>query len=225
MASRKSTKITKTKSTSAPKPSKPVFRAGTLIALAVFAAIAMLAYFLSHSAEEIADADITPTVEAAFVFNTSSLVKSIEVSSELTEPVKVERNAENVWMVTLPNEIEADPALVEAAVSQIASLKINDEIEGDPSIFGLDQPAYIITIEFEDGTKNILEVGDSTPTNNGYYVRLNQEKMMILSLSGIDSLINLADFPPYLYTPTPTATATPLPTETPVPAIEATPTP
>jgi hypothetical protein len=68
-----------------------------------------------------------------------------------------------------------------------------------------------------------LEVGDSTPTNSGYYVRVDKDKMMIADLSGISSLLQLAAFPPYLNTPTPTSlpsTPTPVPpteTSTPVP--------
>lgn len=227
---RKSTKptITKTrtkKTTSVPKPSKPVFRTGTWVAIAVFAAIALLAYFLNRDAGITAEAEITPTVEEKSVFDTTSIITSIEVSPTDGETVRLERNAENVWVLTQPHKIEADSGLAEAAASQITALKINETIEGDPSIFGFDSPAYTITVEFENGTKSVLEVGDNTPTNNGYYVRLNKQTMMIVSLSSIDSLTNLANFPPYLYTPTPTATATPLPTETPVPAIEATPTP
>lgn len=223
MASRKTTK-TKT-ATSAPKPIKPVFRTGTWVTVVVFVAILGIAYIINRNAETTAEAEITPTVEEKFVFDTTSLVTSIEVRPLAAETVKLERNTENVWVLTLPNEMEADPGLAEAAVSQISALKVIEEIEGDPSIFGLDQPTYFITVIFEDGITNTLEVGDSTPTNNGYYVRLDKETMMIVSLSGIDALTNLANFPPYLYTPTPTATATPLPTATPVPATEATPTP
>ena len=112
-------------------------------------------------------------------------------------------------------------------MSELGALLIDNEVEGDPSIFGFDEPAYVITAEFEDGTTGTLEVGDLTPTNNGYYVRLNNDKMYIVSMTGIDSLTNLVNFPPYLSTPTPVpaATETPLPTETAVPATEAESTP
>lgn len=219
------TKSTKAKSTSAPKQNKPVFRAGTWITILVFIAFIAIAYFINRNAEATSEADITPTVEEKFVFDSTSLVTSIEVRPFTADPVKLERNAENVWVLTQPDETEADLALAEAAASQIAALKVIQEIEGDPSIFGFDEPAYFITVEFADGTSRTLEVGDTTPTNNGYYVRLDAGNIMVVSLSGIDSLTTLANFPPYLYTPTPTATATPLPTATPVPATEATPTP
>ncbi len=94
----------------------------------------------------------------------------------------------------------------------------------NPGIFGFDNPAYVITIEFKDGKKRTLEVGDNTPSGNGYYVRVDKDKMLITDLNGIEALLQLGFFPPYLNTPTPTALP---PTETPVPTVEAavTPTP
>ncbi|MDO9303394.1 MAG: hypothetical protein Q7T89_18540, partial [Anaerolineales bacterium] len=69
--------------------------------------------------------------------------------------------------------------------------------------------------------KHTLEIGDATPTYSGYYVRVDKDKIMITDLSGIDSLLQLGVFPPYLNTPTPTSLP---PTPTPVPATEALPT-
>lgn len=225
MATRKATNARKTKSTPSNKTSKPVVRTGTWITLLILVLVIAGAILINRNAEATAEADITPTVEEKFVFDATETVKSIQVKPELTDAVKLERNSESVWVLSQPDEAEADPALAEAAATQITALKIIEEIDGDASIFGFDTPAYIITIEFTSGEKHTLEVGDSTPTNTGYYVRLDKNKMMILSLSGIDALTTLADFPPYLYTPTPPATATPLPTETPVTTPEASPTP
>jgi len=119
------------------------------------------------------------------------------------------------------NEAEANQGLVEAAAAQVSALQVISPINaGKPEIFGLDKPAYVITIEFSGGKKHTLEVGDATPTNSGYYVRVDKDKMMVTDLSGIDSLVQLGFFPPYLNTPT----ALP-PTLTPVPATEAVSTP
>jgi hypothetical protein len=205
------------------KPTKPVFSTGTLITVILFVAILGVAYIINNNAETAAEAEITPTAEEIFLFDSTNIVTSIEVQPKDGESTKIERR-ENVWVVAKPLEQEADTGLAEAAATQISALKIIQEIEGDPSTFGLDNPSYIITIKFEDGTQSTLEVGDSTPTNNGYYVRQDKEKIMILSLNGINALTTLATFPPYLSTPTPTFTPLP-PTETLVPTIEATATP
>ena len=235
--SSKSTKTTKsTKSTTraprtqaAPKVTKPVFRTGTWIALVGFIAIIATAIYLNRQAEEKAAATETPAAEEAFIFPEDSVVTSIEVKPAEGDVVKVERNEEKTWVLSQPEEAEADQGAAEAAASQVNALGIVTAIEGekDPSIFGLDLPVYTITITFENGETGILEVGDTTPTETGYYVRMNKEKVYVVSMSGIDALTSLTIFPPYLNTPTPvpTKTSTPLPTETPASATEATPTP
>lgn len=209
-----------------PKSQKPVFRVGTVITVLLLAGVIALAFYLNRE-KEAADIETTSTSEAtAYVFGAENgNVSSIEIKPADGETVKVARDENNIWAIELPFEAEADQGSVEAAATQISALTVVSDIEGDPEIFGLDEPVYIITIEYADGKIHTLEVGDATPTNSGYYVRVDKEKMMITGLSGIDSLSNLLFFPPYLYTPTPTslpATATPVP---PTEAATATPTP
>jgi len=226
---RATTTRSKPKDVAAPKPSKPVFRTGTWVTLIVFLAVVGAIFYLNsnpiQTEEEKAAAAATPTSEPAFVFDSASNVTSIEVKPVEGETVKVERDEDKAWVITQPFEIEADPGLAEAAASQVTSLLITSEIDGNPPIFGFDEPLFVITVEFEDGSKGTLEVGDVTPTNSGYYVRLDKDKMFIVTMTGIDALTNLVFAPPYLNTPTPTATATLPPTATAVPATEAESTP
>lgn len=202
-----------------------MFRTGTWVAILLFALLAGGAYLLNRQAEETPDVEIEPVSETIFVFNQESSVTTIEVSSPAGDVVQLERNEENVWVLIQPEETEADQGLAEAAASQVASMIVVNEIEGDPSIFGLDEPVYTIAIGFDDGKSGTLEIGEKTPTNSGYYARLDGKQMMIVSTSGIDSLVNLLSSPPYQSTPTPIPTATPPPTETPVPPTEAESTP
>jgi hypothetical protein len=218
-----------TRSRSAAKQGKPFFRTGTWVALLVFAAIIAAIIYLNQNPIEDAEAEITPVAEEAPLFAEGSVVSSIEVKPLEGEAVKLERNESQAWVLTQPDEVDADQAMAEAAASQVTALRIITEVDNkkDPSIFGFDQPAYILTVGFEDGTTSTLEVGDTTPSENGYYVRMDNGKFYVVSLGGIGALTNLASAVPYLNTPTPipTATSTPLPTETPVPATEISPTP
>lgn len=225
MAPRKTTTKTRTtkKGTSTAKQTKPVVQTSTWITVILLVAVIAGAYFINKNTKATAEAEVTPTVEAQFLFDSTSIVKSIEVTRFLGEPVRLERK-ENVWVLTKPFETEANAGLAEAAASQVSALKINQEVTGNPSDYGFDEPIAIISIEFENGNKNIIEVGDANPIGTGYFVRLDNSKILLVSLSGVDALLTLADFPPYLNTPTPTATPLPA-TETLVPTIEATPTP
>ncbi len=204
-----------------PKYEKPIFRAGTWITLVLLLALIGVSYYLNNQ-KETAAAEATPAGETTFVFDAAQgMPTSIEVKPVDGDAVKVARNTENVWVMELPVKAEANQGIAEQAASQVASLSVVSEVDGDPQIFGVNDPSFIITVEFSNGEKHTLDVGDPTPTNSGYYVWLDQGKIMIVGLSGIDALANLAFFPPYLNTPTPS----PLPpTETPVAPIQ-TPTP
>ncbi len=202
------------------KPQKPMFRIGTWITLLLLAALIGFTFYLNR--EKKAAADSTPTSEEiAYVFAvTDGTASSIEIkpADRGAQTVRIARNEQNAWVMELPIEAEADQGLAEAAATQISALRVIAPVEGKSSVYGFDNPSYVFTIKFASGKTHTLEVGDSTPTNSGYYVRVDKNKMMITGLSGIDSLLQLIYFPPYLNTPTPT----PLPaTETPVPPTEA----
>ena len=213
----------------ASRPEKPVFRAGTWIALAAFILVIGAAIYMNRQAEEKANATETPGTEETFVFDESLAVAAIEISNAEGSSARIERNADNAWVLSKPEKAEADQGAAEAASTQVGALRVIISIDNadDLSIFGLDTPDYLVNIEFEDGTKSTLEVGDKTPTENGYYVRKDKKEVFVVSLSGIDTLANLISAPPYLNTPTPspTATSTPLPTSTPDPAAESSTTP
>lgn len=197
----------------------------TWIVLIIFGLmIGAVIYLNNQKKTEAAEATPVAGIETTFVFTeaTDGLPNSIEVTVSTGETVKVARDANNVWALELPMKAEANQSSSEAAATQITALQVISTVDADPSIFGLDAPSLTITIGFADGKTHILEIGDSTPTNSGYYARLDNDKMMIVGQSGIDALVQLTYFPPYLNTPTPTALPA---TETPVSATDTVPTP
>lgn len=206
-----------------PKPVKAKFNAGTWITVLIFLTLVGVSIYLNRQ-KNTAEVEATPASEPVYLFsaNVDGNPASIEVKPAEGETAKIVLDEKNVWAIELPRQAEADQGLAQAAAAQISALMILDPVEGDPAIFGLNNPASIISLEFSDGKKHTLEIGDSTPSNNGYYVRVDNEKMLIVDISGIDSLLQLAAFPPYLSTPTPTSLP---PTETPVPPTQAISTP
>lgn len=211
------------------RPAKPLFSTATLVTLTLLIALVATVFFMNRNAEETANATPTPGEVQTFVFDGTKVVTSLEIKPKEGDAVKIERNAEKAWVMTLPEEVDADTAAAEAAASQVTALAISETIPhtSDPAIFGLDDPAYTITLVFEDGKTSTVEVGDITPSENGYYVRVDKDNMYSVQRAGIEALTTLVTTPPYLNTPTPipTATSTPLPTETAVPATETSPTP
>jgi hypothetical protein len=204
---------------------RPIFQAGTWISVFLLAALVGLAFYLSREKGK-TGTEATPTLEKTFIFTEADgAVSSIEVKPDGGDAVKIAHNAQNAWVLEMSNEeVEANQGMAEAAATQVTALPITAQIEDGkaPDIFGLDKPTYVITVEFKGGKTRTLEVGDLTPTNSGYYVRVDKGKILVTDVSGIEALMQLRASPPYLNTPTVLP-----PTEPPVPTAEAvgTPTP
>jgi hypothetical protein len=196
-----------------------MIRRETWYLLFVLAILLGLAFYLNRK-QSAAHAQATPTSGLTYVFTSKDGIPSgIEITSSNGQTVRVVRNAQKIWEVELPFKTAANQALAEAAATQVGSLRVVDDIHGDPEIFGLDKPSYTIKVAFTGGKERKFQVGSKTPTGSGYYIRLDDQRMMIVSLSGLDALLNLATTPPYKETLTPSPT---LPSETLVPRIEGT---
>jgi len=215
-SSKKTTRKTSKASSIPARPQKPAIQTSTWVTVLLLVVIvASYTFYHNKKVQETQTATATPASVEAILFNQdSSSVKSIEVKPADGEVVKAARSADKTWALILPFETEADQGVVEAAATQISSLGIVDKVDAKLDILGLDKPVYVITVEFTDGTSHTLEVGDHSPSNSGYYVRVDKKETVILNLNEIDALTNLVSAPPYLNTPTPTS----LP---PTPTIEA----
>ena len=176
-------------------------------------------YYLNQRAQsadtDIADIAITfaPEEEIAYLFSSEDGTPTgIRVESQTGEVVELARNAENAWALILPIEASAEQGLSEAVASQLTTIRISDRLPNiNPKDVGLDAPAYTLTVKFTNGVERIAEIGVITPTENGYYVRIDGE-IVIVRRNAIDALVGLLTNPPYAETPTPSpATATDVP--------------
>jgi hypothetical protein len=225
-AAKKSTpKVRKVTSSPAPAANKkPVFRAGTWLAVFVLAALIGFAYYLKKQ-RDAPNLEATPTPGITYIFpSEDGLPSGIEIAPAEgdAQRVKVEHGTDGLWKLSLPFEAQANQGSAQAAADQITSLRMLGKVDAALDILGLDKPAYVITINFTGGKTHKLEVGSVTPTQSGYYTRVDGDRIVVLSKDGIDALLNLQTSPPYLATPTPS----PLPpTETAVPVMESTPAP
>jgi len=190
---------------------KPAIQLGTLITLTLFAAIVLTMIFLNRQDQTKAEEALPTSAAPVFLFDETKdgALTSIEVKPAQTAAVKIALGADKAWAFELPTQTAADQALVTSAATQVFALTKGAELDGKMSIFGLDAPNYVITLTFAGGKTHVLEIGDATPTNSGYYARLDQSAAFITDLSGADALSNLAEYPPYAVTPAPEVTPAP----------------
>jgi hypothetical protein len=210
-----------------------MLKRSTWLALVVLAAlIAWMIYIQQDKSAVKEEAKSFPTLETHRLFDVAAEGSPIDVKIEAATGATVEAGLGmgNIWELKLPFGAAADKGQVEAAITQIDSMRsLTNVSQVALSDLGLEKPAYIVTLSFTGGKTHTLEIGDQTPTASGYYVRLDQGQPMIVESKGIDGLLGLLTFLPYQETPT----ASPLPsTPTPVtaqgtlvPAESVTPTP
>ena len=205
-------------------------RRSTLIFLLLFVALAGVYYYLRNR-EAPAEIEITfePEDVVTYLFNAEDGVPTgIRIEARDGAVVELARDTSNAWVLMEPIEAAANQGSVEAAASQITTMRILDtltDIELD--VVGLDDPEYELKVTFED-VERTVSIGVITPSESGYYVLDPNGDVVIVPASAVDSLLSLLTNPPYLETPTPspTATETPIPDATePATAIPATSTP
>lgn len=181
-------------------------RRSTIIYLVLFAIVLGAAYYFNNRAGSTETEETTPTstpIEYLFT-SADGLPTLIRIESKTGEIVEVARNEENAWALILPEEAAADQGSVEAAATQIQTMRILERIPGlAAEAVGLDDPEYRMAFQFTSGVERIIEVGVLTPTERGYYAGGGNGEIVIISRSAVDSLLGLLTNLPYAPTETP----------------------
>ena len=174
-------------------------------------------YYLNNQPPKVEDElSLATPIPVEYLFSIDDgFPTRIKIESKAGEVIELARNAENAWVVTLPIETAADQSLVEAATGQISTIRILDHIpELAKDSVGLGEPEFIFTIQFSSNVERIINIGVPTPTGSGYYADHDGGEVIIISNTGLDTLIGFLTDPPYLATepsllPTPEADSTP----------------
>ena len=187
-----------------------MIRRPTWFLVSVLVILVALTWYLQKSkSSQTADEKPTETVQLLLNVQENTITGlTIERASD-GKVVMINRDDQGLWKVVQPAGGETDVSQAEMAVSQLTSLtsQLSIGTVQDLSVFGLAKFAYEITITTNAGEKQVLHVGDLTPTGSGYYVSVNENNPVVVSKYSLDTLLNLVDSPPFV--PTPTAESTP----------------
>lgn len=179
----------------------------TWIVLFIFLALVGLFFYLNQREGKTSErGEGTPTVAPVeyLINQTDGLPSSIEIKSNSGDQVHIERNEAGEWVLKQPIEAEANQGSAEAAASQLTALRIVSRPGVAPADAGLIHPSYEMAVKLTGGTVKHVRIGDLTPTENGYYTSVdNKDEVLIVSKTGLDSLLVLLTSPPFASTPTP----------------------
>lgn len=155
------------------------------IILVVVVALLIGAYFLISSRK---------TTDDEIDNQTSETVKFSDLTSDDVESVTLE-NADGTfvivkkgdnWILSTPTDITPDSSVLSSIVINSASMTVDKVIEEDAkdlSLYGLDKPKVVVTVKPKTGDSIVIDIGDKTPTNSGYYVKLHNENNVYILAS------------------------------------------
>ncbi len=149
---------------------------GTIILTVVALVIITAVLLVNNQAEAPA---ITPTVAASggplFEDLAGNDIARLEVTNNTSgDRVLLTQDAGGAWTIaqaTYPQNLDVDQSKAQSAAGTFVLLVSDDSFESEAlTDFGLASPAYVITADTRDGTRQTLYVGGQNPTGNRYYV-------------------------------------------------------
>lgn len=156
---------------------------GTLILLLVSLVVIAAVLVLSNNQASAPGTETTTpsafstaaTVGPLFTGLDQANVASVEITDNNAGPsTLLTKNGTDIWTISSASfsaDRETDQAAASKAVTDLVALQANDSFQSDKlSDFGLDHPAYVITITNADGTQNVMYVGNKNPAGNRSYV-------------------------------------------------------
>jgi hypothetical protein len=189
-------------------------RRSTLILLVVFVILVGFAWILQHNQtnKQEAVATMTPTTTTAYLYNLNGRqVDDINIAASSGNQVDffLDSTSGNWSIRDLPIE-QADSLQIESKTAQLMALQAVETLVEPPPLdsIGLETPAYIITMTTADGGQLITNIGSVTAIGSGYYVKVGQDKVVIVDKVVMDDILSLLTNPPLLPTATPDVVST-----------------
>jgi len=180
-------------------------RRSTVILLVLFALLAGLTWEMQQPGNPISKALATSTPALSAVHETlinvnNGAIGSLQISDATGKTITLDKSS-GTWMF---NNGPADQSSAETASSMVYSMQIITKLEKapDPAGTGLDMPAYIASINQQNGLTN-LKIGKLAPTGSGYYVQTADGSIYVVGKESVDTFIGLLQNPPLPLTATP----------------------
>jgi hypothetical protein len=161
-----------------------------LIAAIVLAGLSAAVYF-SNKSEAAKEGKPAPDAAPKILSLDEKNITGFEIKKRDGTDTVAKKDDSGKWSLVTP-ALPADQNAcnaVTSAVTSLASDRVIDDNATDLASYGLQPAADAVTFTMKDGSKKTLLIGDSTPTNNGVYVKLDGDpKLYTMSSFNKDSL-------------------------------------
>ncbi|MBS1253520.1 MAG: hypothetical protein MAG451_02569 [Anaerolineales bacterium] len=181
----------------------------TAILLIVLVILGGAVFFVNRQGLAETDSDATPT-PAPLTSLAASDVQSVEIE-EGDKSITVERQDEK-WVIAGDSPEPAGEAKVTTTLNRLTGLKPTKTLDDvqDVADFGLEEPAWTITLTPKDGDSVVYRVGDENPRGTSRYLQVDGDAAIrLVPKSNVEGVREWLEEPPYPPTPTPEPPATP----------------
>jgi hypothetical protein len=169
-----------------------VIKRTTWIFLALFVVVAIAAFFFQQNKSDQPDPEptVTPQPPLLQAVDMNELTR-IERFSANTDTLVLVTNEEGQWIFEEGESVRR--GMVQELFSSLSSLAVLTSVESgtDLNAIGLEPAQNTIRLVGTNGISTTLEIGDLSPTGNGYYLRLNQTELYLVSAGGMESILDL----------------------------------
>jgi len=184
-----------------------MIRRNTWIVLIIFAVIlAATLYWQQTRGSRVEQPEGEPSQESSVVFDVGSAqVVGVTVQDSAGKSLRLVRDSESNWKMTVPVENAAENSTVETAITQLLGSTSSTSLSSTTPLedLGLAVPDKYIVLDLEDGRQVNINIGKITPTGSGYYVLTSDRKIVVVSTYSLDTVFKLLENPPIQPTPTP----------------------
>lgn len=120
------------------------------------------------AAEEAAAANASSAVTMIAEYDSAN-VKTIMYKLADADPVELENDG-GVWRLSADPNFPVNQTIVGSMAGAVSSIGVKSSLaDGDAAEFGLEEPAYLIRVTYEDGTAHEYRVGDYNSFAGGAY--------------------------------------------------------
>jgi hypothetical protein len=191
-----------------------MIRRTTWITLGVFGALLVAALVVRQQLESQPTPTVSPPPEPLWRVESADIATLTVENLKAGTVLQLTRDAGDLWQIVLPQAQPADAARVERAVAWVAAPTPRAALPDALQLadYGLEDPEFRVEIVMVSGERHEFSVGRTSPTGDSRYATTpGRSGVQILSLVGLEEVLNLeADLLPTA-TPEPTATPTPVP--------------